>query len=56
MGFAMFDAARAMMVASMPGLSAKEQRKTIFKKLYGNEFDSQAIKKILNYLEKKRIY
>jgi hypothetical protein len=53
MGFAMFDAAKAMMVASIADLTAKEQRKTIFTRLYGNEFDSQAIKKIFDYLEQK---
>jgi hypothetical protein len=53
MGFAMFDAARAMMVASRPNMTTTEKRKTIFQRLYWHEFDDHTIKKILSFLEKK---
>ena len=38
MGCDMFDAARAMVVASLPiGLSATERRSLIFERIYGEE-------------------
>lgn len=51
MGFAMFDAAKTMMLASLPNLSATEKRKMLFLRLYGNELESQIIKKVLSHLE-----
>jgi site-specific recombinase XerD len=51
MGFAMFDTAKTMMLASRPNLSVTEKRKMLFLRLYGNELDSQIIKKVLAHLE-----
>ena len=51
MGFAMFDTAKMMMLASRPNLSVTEKRKMLFLRLYGNELDSQIIKKVLAHLE-----
>jgi len=40
MGAQMFDSAREMIKASLPrGLSESEQRKQLFKRLYGKELD-----------------
>jgi hypothetical protein len=40
MGAQMFDAAREMVKASLPpGLSQTEQRRELFKRLYGKELD-----------------
>jgi hypothetical protein len=50
MGFSMFDSAKAMMLASVAILPASEKRKMIFLRLYGNEFDSERIKKLLDHL------
>ena len=51
MGFAMFDTAKMMMLASRPNLSVTEKRKMPFLRLYGNELDSQIIKRVLAHLE-----
>ena len=40
MGAQMFDSAREMVKASLPrGLSEAEQRRLLFKRLYGNEIE-----------------
>jgi len=40
MGAEMFDAAREMVKASLPrGLSEAEQRRQLFKRIYGKELD-----------------
>lgn len=51
MGFAIFDTAQTIMLASRPNLSVTEKRKMPFLRLYGNELDSQIIKKVLAHLE-----
>jgi site-specific recombinase XerD len=51
MGFAMFDTAKTIMLASRPNLSVTEKRKMLFLRLYGNELDSQIIKRVLAHLE-----
>ena len=51
MGFAMFDTEKMMMLASRPNLSVTEKRKMLFLRLYGNELDSQIIKRVLAHLE-----
>ncbi len=51
MGFSKFDTAKTMMLASLPNLSATEKRKMLFLRLYGNELESQIIKKVLSHLE-----
>ena len=43
MGVEMFDAARRMVLASLPaGLSETEQKKLLFERLYGEPLPSQA--------------
>jgi len=51
MDFAIFDTAQTIMLASRPNLSVTEKRKMLFLRLYGNELDSQIIKKVLAHLE-----
>ena len=44
MGAQMFDAAREVVKASLPpGLSEAEQRRQLFKRLYGDEFPDYRI-------------
>jgi len=44
MGAQMFESAREMMKASFPpGLSEAEQRRLLFKRLYGNEIDMDLV-------------
>lgn len=55
MGSRMFDAARAMVLASFPsGLSEIEIKRRLCERLYGNEVDVEALVGHLRSLEQER--
>lgn len=52
MGSRMFDAARTMVIASLPsGLSPRETRIALLKRLYGNDFSPEVLQKISEALD-----
>lgn len=49
----MFDAAREIVLASLPkGLSKKEKRVKLFLRFYKADFDNKRLESIIKYLEK----
>jgi len=55
MGSLMFDAARKMVLASLSdNISPQEKRKSIFLRLYGNDFDEATKQSILHTLSRQK--
>lgn len=52
MGSRMFDAARTMVIASLPsGLSPREIRIALLERLYGNDFSPEVLRNIREALD-----
>ena len=53
MGCSMFDMAKELVLASLPPCSPQEQRRQIFLRFYGSDFDADRRDRILAYLSEE---